>query len=66
MSQCIELQIGLGVKMELSGIPDKSFGVWVGIDLFVSKGSMNKPLTTKNLNLKSGATGSKWILSRAG
>lgn len=52
--------------MELSGIPAKSFGVWVGIYLFVSKESTDKPLKTKSLNLKSEATGSKWILSRAG
>lgn len=62
----MELQIGLGVKMELSGIQAKSFEVWMRIDLFVSQESTDKPLTRKSLDLMSEATGSEWILSRAG
>lgn len=65
-SQCMELQIGLGVKMDLSGIQAKSFEVGMGIDLFVSQESTNTSLTRKNLNLTSESTGSEWMISRAG
>lgn len=65
-SQCMELQIGLRVKMDLSGIQAKSFEVGMGIDLFVSQESTNTSLTRKNLNLTSESTGSEWMISRAG
>lgn len=62
----MELQIGLGVKMDLSGIQAKSFEVGMGIDLFVSQESTNTSLTRKNLNLTSESTGSEWMISKAG
>lgn len=62
----MELQKGLGVRMDLSGIQAKSFEVWMGIDLFVSQESTNIFLTIKNLDLTSESTGSEWMMSRAG
>jgi len=62
----MKLQIRLGVKAELSGIQNKSFEVWMGIDLFISQESKDKPITRKSLDLTSEATGSEWVLSRAG
>lgn len=45
LSQCMELQIRMGVKTDLSRMQAKSFEVWRGIDLFVSQESTNTFLT---------------------
>lgn len=62
----MELQKGLGVKIDLSGIQGNSFEVWMGIDLFVSQESTNAFLTVKNLDLTSESTGSEGMIGRAG